>query len=912
MNKYTIFKIIMCVGIIVFIPFSLYTYNKYQSSMSWTVEVDINDTNFNYGPYIYIDTGQGYNSYEVYAGKIKDNKIVYKFNVKSQLKGIRIDPMAEYGQFTLNKIKIINNNNEKIITFDELTNFFDLRDIESNKISDGIILKSLSNDPMIISKNTLSLNRLTEIDNNDIKKTLLLYFIIYFIIITSIFLFKHKINKLVIIIQQEHFTIKKVSMFILSGTIIAGYFEIIFILLSNIDNIFINYSNINYFYLPRYIFFLIWTLTILLFFFIEKKYIIKYRYIIVLILFTSLIIGKYNLSSFTVYENVLKEKTENYISNVILWTPKAIRSDEFLVEKPYYYAQINSKNKLEYHNYNLMLNGQDMVISAFAPVKNIVLLAKPELWGYLFLDADRAFSFYWWFKVLFFIMCAFEFFYYFTKNAKGALIAALILYFSPPIQWQFSQNMINAYPLLFLGVILFGKFLIEKNMIKHYLYLICLFVCIITFIMIMYPARQVLIGYTAILFIIYLLYKNRTIINKRHVSSFLLLIILTTLFIIQFYYNSSSAIHDMLNTTYPGINRDWGKVSYSDWFIKYFYNYIIPYIVPKISNQTELAQEYNFIIPFIFYLFIYIKKYKMNQYQKILLTAIILFMFTLILTPSTTISKYLLLKYTYAYRVYNHINFLAMVLLISFLLNNISGQLLSNLKALFLSGVSTLILYIILMHNNINFEQFSSSKNILSIFLISLIVYFLFGYLLLKNTNQTKKYALILLLFLSIGTTITVNPVNYGSSAIFDKVVTRDIIEYNRKDNTDNNKWIYIGSRIHLSSLLTYAGVSKIGGIYYYPDNALNIKLDPDKKYENILNKFIFMNITGLNNDNNSIIEPTANPLICTVNMPFKLLQELNVQYIISDNEIGQIFGENLVLLKYYKQDKLYMYKIVL
>lgn len=907
MNKYNLLKIYILISIVLLIPFGINIYSKYQEFNTVIVEVYINDVKFNHTPYIYVNTGNGYNSSEVYKGNVENNKIIYQFSVNNKFKGIRIDPMAKIDQFTLNKINIILNGKANIISFNELANYFELRDMESNIISDGIVLKSLSNDPKLISKDTLPLNLNIQID---LKKILLLYIVIYFFIGILLFKLKSKINGLVNIIKEEHLSFSKIFVYIASSVLIAGYFEIVFILLSNINNTAINYSNINYFYLPRYIFFLIWTLVVLLFLFVDKKYILKYRYAVVMIVFISLIAGNYNLSSFTIYEQYLKERTENYTPNTILWSPKKVRSDEYVVEKPYYYAQINAKDKLEYKNYNLMLNGQDMVVSAFAPVKNIVLLAKPELWGYLFLGADRAFAFYWWFKVLFFIMCTFEFFYYFTKNAKGALIAALILYFSPPTQWWFSQNTINTIPLFFIGVVLFDKFLIERNTIKHYIYFIGLFLCIITFIMIMYPARQVLIGYTAGFFIIYFVYKNRKVITKRHIFSLILLGIITVLFVIQFYYNSSSAIHDILNTTYPGKNRSWGDVTYVYWFTNYFYNFITPYIRPKISNQSELSQYYNFIIPFVFYIAIYIyKKYKIDTYQKILLFAITFFMCIIVISPPDIMRNYMLLKYTYAYRLSSHINFLVMLLLITFLLNKSSGQLLSNMKAIFLSAVSTITLYMIFIYYSVNFEQFTSSPIMLNIFLLSLTVYFIFGYLLLKNTDNAKKYALILLLLLSIGTTLTVNPVNYGSSAIFEKVVTKEIVEYDKKDNMNNNKWIYIGKRMELSILLTYAGLNKVGGIYYYPDLDLNRTIDRNGEHYNALNSFLIMYFNNINNEEN--VEIKTGIRTCTVTLPLKVLEELGVKYIISDNEINSRLSEKLLLLKYYEKDNLYMYKLV-
>ena len=150
---------------------------------------------------------------------------------------------------------------------------------------------------------------------------------------------------------------------------------------------------------------------------------LKYRYLIALLLFIVGVSFQLHGSSISNWNNYGISETSNHTRGVTIndldgeaehidvqknlsdWislpprsdgtiagVPRMIRSDEWLVQTPFYLAQANSGNPL--NNPNYALSGQNMIVAYNSPVWHISVLGKPFNWGFLFFSAATGLSLY--------------------------------------------------------------------------------------------------------------------------------------------------------------------------------------------------------------------------------------------------------------------------------------------------------------------------------------------------------------------------------------------------------------------------------------------------------------------------------------------------------------------------------------
>ena len=111
-------------------------------------------------------------------------------------------------------------------------------------------------------------------------------------------------------------------------------------------------------------------------------------YIIGFIIFTFLVIGKYNGSSIEIWNRIIQPSYQ-LNNEVIIGKPRDIRSDEWLVSTPITLSQ--ATGQVNYAEYNNLLGAtQNLVtLNPKLPNKNIFsLLSSPNNIGYLLLGKD--------------------------------------------------------------------------------------------------------------------------------------------------------------------------------------------------------------------------------------------------------------------------------------------------------------------------------------------------------------------------------------------------------------------------------------------------------------------------------------------------------------------------------------------
>ena len=159
---------------------------------------------------------------------------------------------------------------------------------------------------------------------------------------------------------------------------------------------------------------------------------IRYRYLITLILFILLVFCRINGSSIGVFDTIYGKENGNVISE-IFGKGRIIRSDEYRVQIPYFFSQIYNNFGLDSHM--MSLSGQNMIIGYNSPVLDLTLIGKPDLWGYILFGNEVGLSWYWNFRIIAFLLVGYEMFMILTRNKYLSAFASVCLVFSPALQW---------------------------------------------------------------------------------------------------------------------------------------------------------------------------------------------------------------------------------------------------------------------------------------------------------------------------------------------------------------------------------------------------------------------------------------------------------------------------------------------
>ena len=592
------------------------------------------------------------------------------------------------------------------------------------------------------------------------------------------------------------------------------------------------------FSLIRAIFFFNLTFVGLLACWLGKKKAVRWRYLLAIVLLVLMTIGKYTGSSLGFYDGMLLGNTEEYECSTLLGIPQGIRGDEWATEKPYYFAQVNGGDDLPYYNTNMMLEGADMVVHAFAPVKDIITLFRPSLLGFLFLPSENAFAFYWWAKLIALFMASFEICRLLSGRVKYGVLGAIVFSFAPAVRWWLSQSLAEIYIYGFWAVVCYAYYLkIEKKGLRA-LSLIGVFYFLTCYIFTIYPACQVPVAYVLLAIVIWVLYKNwdKKPFSKRRVVSY---IIAATPFIgivARFIMMSGPALKTMLNTVYPGTERPWISLEWGH----PLYQLINPFTAliqhPSFSNSCEISQFYSFavvLIPLVAWL---TYRYRKKMLLPALLCGASTFLLVIAWIPQIPLlNKITLLSMSYPVRILIACGIgytLTIVSLLPMMEQEICG--LSRKKSIILAGIAWMLLLIAATNNEKVFQYFLSFRFGTFLLVCTITLFCFMGYLLLQGGKKSCMCFMSMLCVLNIASTICIDPITCGTDSMFEKTTMQTIRQL---DAEDSGRWMVSGSPT-IGNLVTAQGVARVSGTYYYPDWEMMEIIDPKHEYENYWNQY--------------------------------------------------------------------------
>ena len=325
--------------------------------------------------------------------------------------------------------------------------------------------------------------------------------------------------------------------------------------------------------------------------FINKigEFIYKYRFIIAIIILAVGVLCEISGSSISSWNSILQTGITGDV-DLLYGTPRSIRSDEWAVFMPMIFSQC--LNGFEYFSEAIRGDLTDVFMIYGLPVMNLMQIFRPFLMGFLFLGISKGLSFFWLSRLIALFLVTFEFCMILSKKDKAlSFIGALLVTFSPQIQWWFAVNG-TAELFVFgeLAVVLLYKYMNTESFKKRLVILFFMIICAGGYMLILYPAWQIPLFYVFLVLAIWIIIENRKNckINKKDIISIILAILIFAGCMGYIFTKSIDTIKTITSTVYPG-----GRISLGGYGKDRFFSYPMNIFLPEkdIDLKTTTSES---------------------------------------------------------------------------------------------------------------------------------------------------------------------------------------------------------------------------------------------------------------------------------------------------------------------------------
>ena len=598
-------------------------------------------------------------------------------------------------------------------------------------------------------------------------------------------------------------------------------------------------------------------------------FIIRYRYPIALFVFLVLVFFRVNGSSIGVFDTIYG-KEENIITE-LFGKARPIRSDEFVVQVPYFFSQYFNSFGLNSHM--MSLSGQNMIIGYNSPVLDLTLIGKPDIWGYMLFGNEIGLSWYWNFRIIAFLLIGYEMFVILTKNKYLSLFASICLVFSPALQWWFAPHM---YQVFFWASTLFVVgyyFFIAHQKWKKVLFTILSISALVGFVVSIFPSLQVPLGLLMLILMVCCLIRDRQELKweKTDFLRLLFVIVIGGIVLGVFIVGTKDAIKLFNDTVYPGKRISTG----GDYpFANLFTDpamMLTPFQAPKALNECEISCFNHFGVLFILYYpylyYVVKKKGGSTIVGNALFIILLIEIFFMIIGFPTWLAKITL--FSYMNRMVLVYGFTAF--LFTFWSIQKVWEYRKNLRKsiAFATGCIYIIIYL-LAYRNYGSSFYSGHISSLIYFVIPFI---LGGFSILLFTKWRKLFFPVFGSWVIL-TGMFVNPIVIGAESITNHTLVSEAVKINLENPKEN--WLCLNS-LHTQNLLMANGIPVLNAVNFYPDEMKWNLIDPEHEQEDFYNRYLHM-LIELTSD------PTSFSLIskdaCQIHLNIEDLKKWDIHYL--------------------------------
>lgn len=571
-------------------------------------------------------------------------------------------------------------------------------------------------------------------------------------------------------------------------------------------------------------------------------------------------------------------------------TARGIRTDEFAVFTPMAFSQGADKSGAYSYLGSIFRGTQTDMFAVYGqPVKNILMMYRPFQIGYLILGSEMGLAFYWSARLVCLFLSTFEFGMLISKkNKKLSLILALLLTFSPLVQWWYSVNaLVEMLIFAQTAIVLINLYMNSEKRSVKWICGIVITICAGGFALAMYPAWEIPLAYVVVGMFIWVLLKNRKVFKIRKtdvaIVSTMILVLAGTLG--YFFYKSYDTIQLVMNSAYPGDRcTTGGNIWNIESLVKSYGNIFFGLDSSAVAlNTSEYSAVFDFFpIGIILAIGAMIRNKKKDNLSIILLIINAVFGLFICFQFSETLAKVSFLSRTTPERLVAVFGIVSLYLLIR------AVAIREELKPSIVEDIIIAISFIAVI--GLNFHYYAGYYTELKKIIVVVIVGF--GIVFWRNFYQKHigEWAVLGCLLIAFFGGMTVNPVQAGASELLDNVVVRKIKEVN---DQQEGKWAVVDTCFPIRNIPAMVGASTINSTNTYPNLELWKQLDEDGTYEEIYNRYAHIQIEISDAEENTfrLIAPDS----FAVTMSVDDLEKVGVDYIFSmypleDEDLNKLF----------------------
>ena len=565
-------------------------------------------------------------------------------------------------------------------------------------------------------------------------------------------------------------------------------------------------------------------------------------------------------------------------AGVILGSPQKVRSDEWLLQTPWIFSQARRTPAFSPINPTVGSDATPLVTNL--PVRHWSTLFRPQMWPFFLLSTERAFAFYWNFKIFSLLLGAMLFFGVLTGGKTLLdLAGAIFLTFSFYVQWWLSTPtcLPEMLAMLFFALWLLARVFRGRVRWQVTAAAVGAVIAIENFIFFCYPRFQVPLVYLAAAFLLTGLITLPKGDELRRFRLCCLGFVITAVALVTWCWwrDIAEIVRITSLLSYPGKIRfaggdfEWGRLlapflefsMTGDRYPERLGNaceaagffFIAPLLaLPAIRDAIRGRADRAFIVPLV------------------LVACVVFYMVAGIPMWAAQISGW---SYVSSGRASVLVGVATAIALVRYLGRD--EKVSATSKAWWIFGGWVLFFIALLKSTNVWLEHFETPGTIIASAL-------LFGLIATCIWIRSVVATCVLLVLPQFYASALINPVARGVSGITQSGLLQWVAEAQK--NQPAGKWIVLGDTFRarlLPDFVKATGIDVLGGMRCNPDEEMLRILDPPKKYAALTDRYAWIHFKRA--DVKMPVFEAAPGLAYDITIPLsqELLDQLGVKHIL-------------------------------
>lgn len=571
--------------------------------------------------------------------------------------------------------------------------------------------------------------------------------------------------------------------------------------------------------------------------------------------------------------------------DVVYGTPRAIRSDEYIVNTPLAFAQDYSN--YSYFNSNIGSVPSDMFIIKDAPVWTPAEIFRPFHWGYLVLGSSRGLAFYWSARLVVLFLATYELMLLLTRRGENgnkglAVVGASLFSFAPLIQWWFAVNgLVEMIIALSIAIVCFDRYCKNHDSRHRTGYALAIAGCAGMYALTLYPAWQISLAYVLLALAIHVVASNWGTIRMRK-NDVIVAIGVTVLFLVlmcSVVVMSFDTVSAMLHTVYPGARYETGGGVPLAELLSGIGTVFFPF--KEYIGGSNVCEASAFVTLFPLGLVLYVvnavRRKKIDPTSTLLTILIVMFsVYAVVGLPS------LLCKITLLFQVPAERICVALEVLNVLLLVREASRFTEKKRWITIAGIALLSVCSSVCVHYV-YPDWAGLRTVAA----SAVVFCWVALACCAGVRIVRKISAALAVLILMTSGMSVNPVQYSIKPITEQPLVEQIQVI---DSRQHGTWVVDGDdSSRIAQLLVANGFTTLNAVSVTPRMELWKKLDPDSEYEQVYNRYAFTTVLVQRTDakERPIFKSDA-PDAFTLSPTADDLAILDVHYILSSRDLTE------------------------